>query len=141
MLMLVVAAAPASARPVEDRLERKARAKINALRASQGLSALRLSRPLARSAAAYARYMLRTGYFGHLSTIRAPRRYRRLGEIILSHRGRHGRPRIAVKYWARSPGHRYVMLSSRFRAIGVGKASGRFRGREVTLWVSHVGRR
>jgi len=85
--------------------------------------------------------MLRSGYFGHLSTIRGPGRYRSLGEIILLHPGLHGRPRVAVRYWARSSGHRSVMLSSRFRSIGVGKASGRFRGRRVTLWVSHLGRR
>ena len=85
--------------------------------------------------------MLRSGYFGHQSTIRAPRRYRTLGEIILLHRGLHGQPRTAVKHWAQSSGHRDVMLSSRFGSIGVGKASGRFQGHNVTLWVSHVGRK
>ncbi len=141
MLAIVVPAAPADARPANDRLERLARAKINALRARNGVPPLRTSRTLTRSAASYARYMLRTGYFGHLSTIRASRRYRSLGEIILLHRGLHGRPRIAVKYWAKSPGHRYVMLTPKYRSIGIGKASGFFQGHNVTLWVSHVGRR
>ena len=141
MIAATALAAPAAARPAEDRLEKLARAKINALRAKNGLRPMRKSVSLTRSAARYARYMLRTGYFGHLSTIRAPRRYRTLGEIILLHRGRRGRPRIAVKYWARSSGHRAVILSSRFRSIGIGKASGYFQGRNVTLWVSHVGRR
>ena len=141
MLAVMFPAAPAGARPSEDRLEKLARAKINALRARNGLRPLRVSKGLSRSAARYARYMLRTGYFGHLSTIRAPRRYRSLGEIILLHRGRRGRPRIAVKYWARSSGHRYVMLSAKYRSIGVGKASGFFQGHNVTLWVAHVGRR
>ncbi len=140
MLAVLVPAASAEARPTEDRLERLARAKINALRAQNGIRPLRISRGLTRSAASYARYMMRSGYFGHQSTIRAPRRYRSVGEIILLHRGLHPRPRIAVKYWARSSGHRYVMLSRKFGSVGVGKASGRFQGRRVTLWVSHMGR-
>ncbi len=141
MLAVTVPAAPADARPAEDRLEKLARAKINALRAQNGVRPVRISRGLTRSAAAYARYMLRDGYFGHQSTIRAPGRYRSLAEIILLHRGLHGRPRIAVKYWGRSSGHRYVMLRSKYRAIGVGKASGFFQGHNVTLWVAHFGRR
>ncbi len=140
MLAVTVPVAPADARPADDRLEKLAHAKVNALRARNGLRPVRTSRGLTRSAASYARYMLRTGYFGHLSTIRGPGRYRSLAEIILLHRGRHGRPRIAVKYWARSPGHRYVMLSSKYRSIGVGKASGFFQGHNVTLWVAHFGR-
>jgi len=140
-LAVLAPAQPAAARKGEDRLEKLARAKINALRAQSGVRPLRFSRGLARSAGAYARYMLRSGYFGHLSTIRAPRRYRSLGEIILLHRGLHGRPRTAVRYWSRSSGHRYVMLNPRFASVGVGKTSGHFQGHDVTLWVAHVGRR
>ncbi len=85
--------------------------------------------------------MLHSGYFGHRSTIRASGRYRSLGEVILKHPGRHGRPRVAVSHWAHSSAHRYILLSSRYRQVGVGKASGWFRGRRVTIWVAHVGRR
>jgi len=85
--------------------------------------------------------MLRREYFGHLSRIRGSRRFGSLGEIILLHRGTHGRPRLAVRNWARSPGHRSLMLGSRYRRIGVGKASGSLGGRRVTTWVVHVGRR
>ena len=141
MLAAMIPATSAAARPSEDRLEKLGRAKINALRAQNGVRPLLISRGLSRSAASYARYMLRSGYFGHQATISAPRRYRSLGEIILLHRGLHPRPRIAVKYWARSPGHREVMLSPKYRSVGVGKVSGFFQGHNVTLWVSHVGRR
>jgi len=141
MLVTLIPAASAGAAPSEDRLESLARAKLNALRAQNGLRPLHVSRGLTRSAASYARRMLSSGYFGHQATISGPRRYRSLGEIILLHRGLRGRPRIAVKYWARSPGHRYVMLSPKYRSIGVGKASGFFQGHNVTLWVAHVGRR
>ena len=43
--------------------------------------------------------------------------------------------------WARSSGHRYVIANPLFGSIGVGKASGRFQGRNVTIWVAHVGRK
>ena len=141
MLAMLVPAASAGAAPGEDRLEQLARAKINALRAQHGIRPMRVSRTLTRSASSYARYMLRSGYFGHASTIRGPRSYRSLGEIILLHRGLHGQPRTAVKYWSRSSGHRAVMLSSKYSLVGVGKASGFFQGHNVTLWVGHVGRR
>ena len=124
-----------------DRLQEQAQARINALRARSGLPALRRSENLTRSASAYARYMLRNDYFGHLPRIRASRRFSSVGEIILLHRGARGQPRLAVSGWAGSPGHRSVMLSSRYHRIGVGKASGSFRGRRVTTWVVHVGRR
>lgn len=139
---MLVQAPPALARPHgKERLQRLAHERINALRSDDRARRLRRSRGLTRSASAYARYMLRNRYFGHLSTIRAPRRYRALGEIILMHRGGHGRPRVAVNRWARSSGHRYVMLSRRYRQLGVGKASGRFGGHRVTIWVAHFGRR
>jgi len=135
-------AAPASARPAgKERLQRVAQERINALRSDNRVRRVRRARGLTRSASAYARYMLRRGYFGHLSTIRAPRRYRSLGEIILMHRGGHGRPRLTVNNWAGSPGHRYVMLTEKYRDVGVGKASGWFEGHQVTIWVAHFGRR
>ena len=136
--------APAAAggnRPTKHRLQAIAHARVNAFRARDGLPPLRLSRSLDRSAQSYARYMLRRGYVGHLSAIRASRRFRSLGELVLMHRGGHGRPRGTVRAWARSPGHRYVMLGSRYRAIGIGKASGRLWGHPVTIWVAHVGSR
>ena len=141
LLATLVPVASAEAARGENRLERLARAKINALRAQNGVRPLRASRSLTRSASSYAKYMLRSGYFGHLSTIRGPRRYRSLGEIILLHRGLHGQPRTVVKYWSRSSGHRAVMLSPKYSLVGMGKASGFFQGHNVTLWVGHVGRR
>ncbi len=132
---------PAEAKPGRDSVERLAHERINAMRASHGMRRLRHSPGLARSASRYAAFMLRRGYFGHLSSIRAPHRYRALGEILLMHRGRRGKPRVAVRRWARSPAHRSVMLNPTFRQVGIGKASGRYGGRQVTMWVAHLGRR
>lgn len=120
----------------------RAKQRINAFRARNGVRALRSSRSLDRSAAAYAHFMLRRGYFGHLTRIRASNRFRSLGEVLLLQPGRRARPAIAVRGWARSPAHRSILLSSSFRQIGVGTASGRFRGGgRVTIWVAQAARR
>jgi uncharacterized protein YkwD len=141
-LSLCAQAADAGTASAKDRLQRIAQQKINALRAETGAPKLHRTRTLNRSASSYARYMLRRSYFGHLPRIRASTsEYRSLGEIILMHRGGHGRPRVAVRNWARSPGHRSVMLSPTYRRVGIGKASGTFDGHRVTIWVAHVGRR
>lgn len=133
--------APAEAKRLEDRLEKIARERVNVLRAKHGLPSLRGSRRLARSAARYAQFMLRRGYFGHLARIRAPGLFRPMGEILLLRSGGHGRPREAVRLWAGSGGHLSVMLLPHARQIGLGRASGRFGGRAVTVWVGHIGRR
>ena len=130
-------AASASTSPAEAR----AKHRINAFRARNGVRALRSSRSLNRSASAYARFMLRRGYFGHQPRIRASSRFSRLGETLALQPGRHARPGVAVRGWAGSPGHRSVLLSAGFRQIGLGAATGRFRGREVTMWVAQVARR
>lgn len=142
--LLALSASPAAAAKPRgtDRLEGLALKHINDLRQSNGLHRLRHSRSLGRSASRYAGYMARRSYFGHLSTIWAPqRRYRSLGEIIVMHPGKHGRPRVAVRNWASSPAHRSIMLSGKYRQVGVGKASGWYAGRRVTMWAAHVGRR
>ena len=145
MILAVFVLAPASAASAgnrdKNRLQKVAQKEINTLRSNNGVRKMRRSRSLSRSASAYAGYMLRSGWFGHLSTIKASGRYRALGEVILKHPGRHGRPRVAVNRWARSAAHRFILLSPRYRQVGVGKASGWFRGRRVTIWVAHVGRR
>ena len=124
-----------------DRLERIAQEEINAMRIQARLPALKRSRTLTRSALSYSAYMVRRSYFGHLSTIRASRRYRSLGEIILMHRGGHGRPRVTVRNWSGSDAHRAIILSPMYGLIGVGKTSGWYGGHRVTMWVAHVGRR
>ena len=146
IVLAVSVLAPASPAIAGDRgndrrLQKVAHERINTLRAENGVRKLRRSRSLTRSASTYAGYMLRSGYFGHLSRIQASGSYRSLGEVILKHPGRHGRPRAAVNSWARSGAHRSVLLGHRYRQIGVGKASGWFRGRRVTIWVAHIGRK
>ena len=114
-------------------------AEVNRVRARRGLPAMRYSASLRRSARGYALWMLRNDYFGHLSQIRASRRYRRLGEAIALHSGRRPRVRSTVEHWLRSPRHRRLLLSHSLRHVGGGHATGSYRGRIVTDWVLHLG--
>ena len=115
--------------------------KVNAFRAKHGVPKLRLSRSLSQSSRAYSRHMMRSGYFGHSSRIRASRRFRALGEVIELHRGARPRPSIAFRDWLNSGSHRSVLLMRQFRHAGVGVARGRFRGRRSAVWTMQFGRR
>jgi uncharacterized protein YkwD len=140
LALVVPALIPAEALAGEGRLEGMARSKLNSIRAQSGARPMKRSRALTRSASAYARFMARNRYFGHLSRIRGPGKFSRLGETILVHPGR-AKPRVAIRNWMNSPPHRAILLSNSFRSVGIGRVTGRFGGRRVTFWVAHVGRR
>jgi uncharacterized protein YkwD len=112
---------------------------VNAVRAGHGLRALRASPALHRSARRYARWMVRSDYFGHLSRIRAAGDFDLLGETLAWHSG--SRPRVGgtVRAWLGSPGHRALLLDPRFRWLGAGMARGRLSGTAATVWVLHLG--
>jgi uncharacterized protein YkwD len=114
-------------------------ATVNRARAARGCPPLDGSVELNRSAHRYAAWMLRTDYFGHLSRIRAGGRFRRVGETLAMHFGRRARVRRTVRMWLRSPSHRGLLLSRRFRALGAGHAVGSYRGQRATTWVLHLG--
>jgi len=114
---------------------------INKARQAHGLAPVRRSGSLRRTASRYAGWMLKRDYFGHLTRIRASRRFRRLGEIIAMHRGRRLGIRSTVRRWLHSPPHRAVILSSRFRYAGAGTRKGRFGRHTSRTWVMHFGSR
>ena len=127
--------AVASASPASRVLE-----KVNKVRAKHGLKPMRFSPSLHHSAKRYSRRLMRTDSFGHSSRIRASRRFRSVGEVILFHRCR-PRARWAVRGWLRSPAHRAIILSRHFRFAGAGASFGRWHGRRATIWTMHFGRR
>jgi uncharacterized protein YkwD len=133
--LLVVPAHAAASSPTLQMLR-----KVNAFRARHGVRPVHLSHSLAQTASAYSRHMLRSGYFGHASTIHASRRYRTLGEIIEMHRGRRAGVGLTFRDWVNSPPHRSVMLMGAFRFAGAGFVSGRFHGQRTTLWTMQFGR-
>lgn len=134
-----VLAVPAPA--VADGNQERMLGALNAVRAQHGLAPFHGSASLHRSANAYARRMLRSGYFGHQSRIPASGRFARLGEALARHSA--GRARVArtVQGWMHSPPHRALILHPGFRWIGAGTASGQLQGQRTTAWVLHFGGR
>jgi uncharacterized protein YkwD len=136
--LAVLALAPAAQ---AGQHERELRALVNAERAGHGVAGLRHSPALSRSADRFARLLLRRGVLAHGARISAPRRFRLLGENLALVGGRGPQPHRAVGLWRGSAGHRAVMLDRRMRRMGVGRATGRFRGVQATVWVLRVGAR
>jgi uncharacterized protein YkwD len=139
VLAMAIGLASASAAYGRDSPEMVDR--INEARTKRGVPPMRHHGALSRSAKRYARYLLRSGRFGHSGRIRAPDRFERLGELLAWHQGRKPRRRRTVRRWLRSPWHRPVLLARKFRFAGAGRAVGRFQGRRCTIWVVHLGAR
>ena len=134
---LLVPAAPAAASGPSP--EAQMVRKVNAYRHRQGLPGVHLSRSLMRSAERYSWRQLNSGYFGHSNRIQASSKYRRLGEILEYHRGMKARIDHAFRLWLNSPGHKAIIVDRNFRYAGAGRASGRFQGRNATIWTMHFG--
>jgi uncharacterized protein YkwD len=148
-------AAPAGISAV-DSLEADLFVEINALRRAHGLASLRLSSSLRRAADAHSASMAARGFFAHESAdgsefwkrVRASysqRGYRSwsVGENLLW-----ASPDIdakaALTMWLESPSHRRILLTRRWREIGlsavhVDAAPGVFAGREVTIVTADFG--
>lgn len=119
--------------------EQEAIDELNDIRRSRGLPALRSSDSLSTSATSYAREMIRRDFFGHQARIQVAGRFRSAGEALAMHSGWSAEPRRTVGRWMDSPPHRALLLSSRYRWVGMGLSRGRLGGRIVTTWVAHVG--
>ncbi|HEX2233618.1 MAG TPA: CAP domain-containing protein [Thermoleophilaceae bacterium] len=114
--------------------------KINRARRRHGLRPLRASGSLTRSSQRFGRYLMRTDRFGHDSHIWASGRFRLKGEVLAFHGGWRARRSATIRGWMRSPSHRSVLLSRRYRAIGAAPVRGRFGRRRATIWVAQVAR-
>jgi uncharacterized protein YkwD len=137
-------------------LDAQIAARINAVRAQNGLGRLRLSPRLRSAASLHSFEMVRRGYFSHdsadgsspwkrLTEFYSPAGYRRwqIGETLLWYA-----PGVdaagAVQDWLHSPEHRAILLSPSFEEIGVSAlhataASGYFEGQEVTVITADFG--
>ena len=133
---LALPAAAATARTPEQTMIHH----VNQYRAKHGKPALRPSRSLARSSRRFARHLMKHDRFAHGARISVSRRFRAAGENLAMHTTWSLRVRHTVRAWIRSRGHRAILLSSRFRWIGVGRSAGGFRGRRSTIWVLHAAR-
>lgn len=109
---------------------------VNEQRAAHGLAPLRADPALARAARGHSRDMVTRRFFDHTAPgnvtfgerIRraryAPKGAWSVGENLAWGSGALAEPISIVRSWMRSPGHRANILSSRFRAIGIGIARG-----------------
>ena len=136
-LALVALALPAAARAADP--EQEAVDQVNQLRAGRGLDPLQVSSSLSRSARRYAAEMLRRDHFGHLPHIEIASRFRFAGEALAMHWNLTAEPAQTVRQWMASPSHRALLMSSRFRFVGLGLARGRLGSRAATTWVAHLG--
>jgi uncharacterized protein YkwD len=139
--VVIAAAAVLPAAPAVANAERDAIDQLNESRRARGLAELRPSISLHRSSTRYARHMLAADYFGHGSRIAVSSRFGSAGETLALRSGWSAQPAETIGSWMRSPAHRGVLLSSRFRWVGMGVARGRIGSRLVTVWVAHVGAR
>jgi uncharacterized protein YkwD len=137
-------------------LEGSVVARMNAVRRSHGLRALRMSRRLRTAAVFHSKDMGRRGYFEHDSVTGTPfwRRIERfypsrgfsswtVGENLLWGSNTYDAT-FAVREWMESPPHRQNILSRDWREVGIGavffgRAPGEFGGRPVTIVTADFG--
>lgn len=105
---------------------------MNRTRAAHGLQPLHIGWKLQRAARAHSRDMLRRDYFAHgpflsrLLAVGAGGPF--LGENLAWGAGARARAAWTVRAWLASPTHRRNLLRPGFRRVGVGAATGNFRG-------------
>jgi uncharacterized protein YkwD len=141
VLMTFVAAASApvasagGASPRLDRAERGLIRAINHRRTAAGLGKVRASRRLNRAADYHSNEMAYGNYFAHTSRdgrpmesrVRSFTSSRAVGETLAMLGGR-CRQRIGARVvgmWMASSSHRAILMSSRFRRVGVARRAGR----------------
>jgi len=115
---------------------------VNQARVKRGLAPVQAATALRRAARHHSRDMLARDYFGHstLAGVSVNTRARRagysrsgcsrwsVGEVIGWGTGCRGIPQSVFKGWMRSGAHRRIILSTRWRDVGIGCARGSLRG-------------
>ena len=158
LIVAIAVASVASARPhagqnvsARNTLEARVLVEINVLRRQHGLAPLRTSGALRAAADAHSGAMVSGGFFAHGDFSRRVARYYRragyatwsVGENLLW-----SSPDVdasqAIRMWLNSPGHRRILLTARWREIGlaavhVDAGPGVFRGAPVTVVTADFG--
>jgi uncharacterized protein YkwD len=127
---------------------------LNVKRARHNLRPLRLNRRLSVAARRHSRAMAERHFFSHTSLNGASfvdrirdtgylsgARSWSVGENIAYGSGSRSTPRSIGSAWMNSPGHRANILSSTFRSIGIGIASGTPVGGGGATYTTDFGRR
>ena len=118
----------------------------NRTRTSRGLRPLCVHPTLTKAARAHSRDMINRDYFGHGDAGRRLKRHgynwRAYAENIAGGGGTYARPGTTFKRWMNSSGHRTNILDGRFREIGIGTATGTYKGqRGYTMYTVDFGTR
>jgi uncharacterized protein YkwD len=129
--------------------EKRVLALHNVARADHGLKPLCADPRLTRAARSHSREMIKKDYFSHSSyngeSVR--KRLRRFGyhrsiyaENIAGGSRKFGRSGSTVRRWMNSPDHKGNILDRRFRPVGVGTHTGRYKGtRRYTMYTVDFG--
>lgn len=136
------AATPERPAPVAVASARSGRSvvrRVNAFRRRHNRRPVRFSPTLSRTSKRHSHRMLKHDRFGHGSSLRAIRGFSPRGEVIAAHRGWRPGVGATVRRWARSPGHRSLLLHPSFRYAGGSPAYGRFGRKRYTTWTMHLG--
>jgi uncharacterized protein YkwD len=142
--LIVFAAGPvASAQATTmTKPEKKLMTLVNHMRARHHMHRLAMVASLERASRAHSRQMVRRGYFGHNSASGESVGARLIrygyaatgctrwtvGENIAYDYQASATPHAIFMAWWHSPAHRRVMLTRRFRNLGIGRAAGTFKG-------------
>jgi uncharacterized protein YkwD len=137
ILLFAVCASSAAAATPEQRMIKA----INGARHHDGLSKLRASRDLERSAGAFARYLVRHKQIAHRPRVSVSRNYPHCGEALAMHFSLAADVGGTLSSWLGSPVHRGLVMTTSMNLVGVGHASGRVGGQAKTVWVMQVARR
>jgi uncharacterized protein YkwD len=105
---------------------------INETRRERGLAPLTVNQDLVRAARFHSTDMVDRGYFEHGTVSRRLTRFGIKTGAVGENLGWRSTHRSAVPklidMWLRSPPHRAILLSPRFRTVGVGTGTGSFQG-------------
>ncbi|HET7479651.1 MAG TPA: CAP domain-containing protein [Rubrobacteraceae bacterium] len=118
----------------------------NKTRADRGLSRLCVHPALEKAARAHSQDMIRKDYFAHGNVGKRLHkfgyRWRTYGENIAYGSGSSGSPDAIFKAWMHSSSHRSNILSGKYKEIGIGAATGTYKGtKNVTMWTADFGSR
>ncbi len=118
----------------------------NQARKAKGLKPLCVHPKLTKAARAHSADMIRNDYFRHGNTERRLERYgykwSTYGENIGWGSGSQGSPMNVFKRWMKSGHHKSTILKGRFEEVGVGTATGTYKGTKgVTMYTVDFGTR
>ena len=129
--------------------EKRVLALHNVARVAHGLKPLCADPRLTKAARSHSREMIKKDYFSHNSyngesVIQRLRRFgyhrSRYGENIAGGSRTFGKSGSTFRRWMNSPGHRSNILDNRFRPVGVGTYTGRYKGtRKYTMYTVDFG--